>query len=255
MTDVDDRLRELFERKAGEVPAHLEVPRRLRARSRRRIAINATLAAIVVLGLGVGAVGGLRAVDRSGGVIPGASGATGTTGTTGSPAGGATTTAAASATGTSSPPAAAGSPCAAGQLRADARLEGAMGSRVGDVLVSNYSSTTCTLSGRPTVVLVDESGSPQPDASVDPTAPSWRVDDEPKPSGWPVVTLAPGGVASFRVRWANWCPDGRPAPLWAIEMPDGRIPVYATDALDPPPCLASGSGVTLEVGPFEPSAG
>jgi hypothetical protein len=227
MTDVDDRLRELFERKAGEVPAHLEVPRRLRARSRRRIAINATLATIVVLGLGVGAVGGLRAVDRSGGVIPGATGATGTT----------------------------GSPCAAGQLRADARLEGAMGSRVGDVLVSNYSSTTCTLRGRPTVVLVDGSGSPQPDASVDPTAPSWKVDDEPKPSGWPVVTLAPGDVASFRVRWANWCPDGRPAPLWAIEMPDGRIPVYATDALDPPPCLASESGVTLEVGPFEPSAG
>jgi hypothetical protein len=249
MTDVDDRLRELFERRASEVPPHLEVPRRLRARSRRRIALNATLTAIVVLGLGAGAVGGLRTVDRSGEITPGTS-------ATGHVSPGQTASGQVSPTATPSPSAAAGSSCGAGQLRADAQLEGAMGSRVGDVLVSNYSSTTCTVSGRPTVVLLDENASPQPDVSVDPTAPAWRVDNDQKPSGWPVVTLGPGDAASFRVRWANWCPDGRPAPLWALEMPDGRIPIYATDAIDPPPCLDTSTGATtLEVGPFEPSAG
>jgi hypothetical protein len=221
MNDVDDRLRELFADKAAEVPPHLEVPQALRARSRRRIAVNAMLAAVVALGLGTGAVGALRLIERAGGTTPG-------DGTTSPP---------------SPSPSATIASCAAGQLRAAAQLEGAMGSREGVALVSNDSNTACTLRGHPTVVLLNADGAEEPDVTYQDTAPGWRVDGEPRPAGWPVVTLRPGGVASFRVRWTNWCPDGRDAPLWTIDMgPDGRVDVADTDAVGSPPCLGPSTG-------------
>jgi Domain of unknown function (DUF4232) len=237
MNDVDDRLRELLERKAAEVPPHIDVPRALRTRSRRRIGANAVLAVVVVLGLGAGAVGALRTIERAGGTTPGGSAPP------------------PSSSQTSSPSAAVAS-CAAGGLRAQAQLEGAMGSREGAVLVSNDSGATCTLRGRPTLVLLDAAGAPQTDVTYEPTEPTWRVDDQPRPRGWPAVALAPGGVASFRVRWTNWCPDGRDAPTWTIDMGSGdRLEVPGTDEPGSPPCLDRSAGSTIEVGPFEPAGG
>jgi hypothetical protein len=67
------------------------------------------------------------------------------------------------------------------------------------------------------------------------------------------VTLAPGDVASVRIRWSNWCPDGRAAPLWRIGIPSGgSVDGNGLDAVPPPPCNGPGSPSTVEVGPFEP---
>src|SRR5438552_1752166 len=55
-----------------------------------------------------------------------------------------------SGTGTSSTPA-----CTGGQLRAVGSMQGAAGSREGTITVSNFSSTRCTLRGRPTITLLD----------------------------------------------------------------------------------------------------
>jgi Protein of unknown function (DUF4232) len=236
MSDVDGRLRELFERKAAEVPPRTEVPEALRTRSRRRVAANAVLAAAVVVGLGAGAVLALRTIERAGGTTPG---------------------------GSAPPPPSSGSPkpavvapCVADELRGQAQLEGAMGSREGAVLVSNDSGATCTLRGRPTIVLLDAAGAAEPDVTSEPTEPTWRVEDQPPPRNWPVVELAPGGVASFRVRWTNWCPDGRGAPTWTIDMGSGdRLEVPGTNEAGSPPCLDRSAGSTIEVGPFEPAAG
>jgi hypothetical protein len=230
MNDVDDRLRKLFERKAAEVPPHAEVPEALRTRSRRRLAANAVLAAIVAVGLGAGAVGALRAVERPSGTTPGATMPSDSGASVGS--------------------------CAGGGLRAAAQLEGAMGSREGAVLVSNESGTACTLRGRPTVVLLDPDGVPEPGVTSEPTEPTWRVDDRPQPPGWPVVTLAPGHDASFRVRWANWCPDDRDAPVWTIDIGSGGdVRVSGADEVGSPPCLDPSGGSTVEIGPFEPAPG
>src|SRR5262245_31569920 len=56
---------------------------------------------------------------------------------------------------TSTPPAVSKSACTGGQLRATGSMEGAAGSREGGVTLTNFSDTTCTLQGRPTVELLD----------------------------------------------------------------------------------------------------
>jgi hypothetical protein len=236
MNDVDDRLRELFEHKAAEVPPHTEVPRTLRRRSLRRLALNGLLAAIVVIALGSGAVGTLRTIDRAGGTTPG-----------GAPSGAVATPSEMPSESPSGTVA-----CTPGGLGAEAQLEGAMGSREGAIVVTNESDTTCTLTGYPALVLLDARGVREPDVAYQRADPAWRVDDEPRPEGWPVVTLRPGGAALFRVRWTNWCPDGRVAPDWTVDVGLGSVDVPGTDAAGPPPCLDQTAGSTLEVGPFEP---
>jgi hypothetical protein len=240
MTDVDDELRELLQRKAFDVPAHTEVPPTLRTRSRLRIAFTGAVALVVALALGGGAVGALRLADRAGRVQPGgtASGAA-----PASPSPGATT-------GT------APAPCTSGQVRVDATLGGAMGSVEGAILVSNYSSTRCTLQGYPGFTLYDSrlhrisSG-----FQIEPTPPQWKADRLPKPPGWPVVTLKPGARAAIRFRWSNWCLGGdAAAPLWKIAIPgSGETPVYGMDGMQPPPCNGSSFPSTIWIGPFEPA--
>ncbi len=235
MNDVDDRLRQLFEDKAREVPPHVEVPSGLRARSRRRIALNSVLALAIALMFAVGALGAMRVIRSAERITPGASG---------------TRRGASEGAATSAPA------CSAGRLRADAALGGAMGSREGVILVTNVSSTTCTLQGRPTLTLLDADLRPiTSGVEFVHTAPAWRVERRPKPAGWPVVTLRPGQAASVRVRWSNWCPQGRPAPLWRIGIPGGgREDVYGIDGVEPPPCNGRAAPSTIEIGPFEPPA-
>jgi hypothetical protein len=238
MTDVDDELRNLFERKVLEVPPHHEVPPTLRTRSRVRLAVNGAVALVVVLALGGGAVGALQLVKRAGRVEPGASGRTA------SPASPVTTIPA----------------CTSGQVRVDANLGGAVGSVEGAILVSNYSSTRCTLTGYPSFTLLGSDLTPVRGPNgieVGRTEPQWKADALSKPKGWPLVTLRPGAVASVRFRWSNWCGTGNAAtPLWKMRIPgSGRAPIYGMDGTQPPPCNGSEVPSTISVGPFEPAAG
>jgi hypothetical protein len=249
MNDIDDLLRQLFERKAAEVQPHSVVPRTLRRRSRQRLALNGLLAGVVAIALGSGTVGALRSIDRAGGTTPGGqpSGPVATPSQTPNPS---PTIATPSQTSSESPSGVVA--CAPGALGAEAQIEGAMGSREGAILVTNDSDMICTLSGYPGLVLLDAGGAREPAVAYDQTDPAWRVNDEPRPAGWPVVTLRPGDVGSFRVRWTNWCPDGRDAPDWRIDMGSGSVDVPGTDTAGSPPCLDQSAGSTLEVGPYEP---
>ena len=239
MNDLREDLRELFQRKAGEVSPHREVPRSLTGRARRRIALNALGVVLVVLVLGGGAVAGFRSlgtgrVQQPGGVGP-----------TSSPSPSPTTS-----TGTVAA-------CTGGQLRAVGTMEGAAGSREGGVRLENLSDAACTLQGRPAITLLDENLDPiTTGVTFMPSPSGWKVNRLPKPAGWPVVTIRPGQPAFVRIRWSNWCPDGRPAPLWRLAVTGGgSVDVNGMDALGAPPCNGPTLPSTIEVGPFEPGSG
>lgn len=244
MSDIRDDLRELLESRAGEVPPHRDVPRSLAGRARRRIALNALGAGLVIVVVAAGAVTGLRAFstgpDHQPAISP-------------------------PAVHQSTPPVppspsatagSAGSACTAGQLRATGSMEGAAGSREGGMTLSNFSDRTCTLEGTPTITLLDGNLNPITSGVTFTSSPAgWQANGLQQPPGWPVVTLGPGDAAAVRLRWSNWCPDGRAAPLWQASIPgSGTVDVNGLDAVSPPPCNGPGQS-TVEVGPFEPSTG
>jgi hypothetical protein len=148
--------------------------------------------------------------------------------------------------------------CTSAALRATGTLEGAAGSREGGISLTNFSDATCSLQGRPTITLLDQNLNPiTSGVRFLPDPPGWKVDGSPKPAGWPVVTIAPGDSAFVRIRWSNWCPDGRPAPLWRVGIPGGGTVDVGNglDGVPPPPCNGQGQPSTISVGPFEPGTG
>src|SRR5207245_3358552 len=76
--------------------------------------------------------------------------------------------------------------CTSGQLRAVGALEGAAGSREGGVTLTNFSDTTCTLQGTPTVELLDQNLQPIT-SGIDfmSSPPGWQANAQPTPAGWP----------------------------------------------------------------------
>jgi len=237
VNDIDDDVRDLLRQKAQDVPPHVEVPRSLVRRVRRRIAANALAVGATAIVLTVGVFTGVRALDGMGSSEPIAPGPRPSVEPTPS---------------TSTPAA-----CTSGQLRAVGSMEGAAGSREGSTVLTNFSSTTCTLQGTPAITLLDQKLAPiSAGIRFISSPPGWRVDRLPKPAGWPVVALAPFDSASVRIRWGNWCPDGRAAPLWRIQIPGGgTVDVNGLESVSPPPCNGPGLPSTIEVGPFEPGTG
>jgi hypothetical protein len=237
MRDLDDQLHELFQRRADDVSPHREVPRSLARRARHRIALTALGAGIGVIVVAAGALAGIRAlgdgpaVDQLGG---------------------------GRSTSSAQPSAPVTPECTAAQLRAVGSMEGAAGSREGSIGLTNLSDTTCTLEGTPAITLLDDGLTPiTSDVTFVSSPAGWVADGSPQPPGWPVVTIAPGDPASVRVRWSNWCPDGRVAPLWRIDIPGGGTVDVSNgmDSVPPPPCNGPDEPSTIEVGPFEPGAG
>jgi Protein of unknown function (DUF4232) len=237
VNDIDDDVRELLRQKAQDVPPHQEVPRSLVPRVRRRIAVNVLAVGATAIVLTAGLFVGVRALNVIGPAEPIGPGP--------SPSVEPTTTTSTAA------------PCTARELRAIGSMEGAAGSREGAAVLTNLSSTTCTLQGTPTIMLLDRSLDPITSGlSFVSSPPRWMVDRLPKPAGWPVVTLAPFDSASVRIQWGNWCPDGRAAPLWRIQIPGGgTVDVNGLEAVSPPPCNGPGLPSTIQVGPFEPGTG
>jgi hypothetical protein len=237
MNAIDDELRELFLRKAEDVPPHREVPQSLVRRARRRIVLNALIVGVGVVVLAAGAFAGVRALGGGPAHQP--------AGRTIHPPVRPTTSASATLA------------CTSSQLRAVASLQGAAGSLEGAISVTNLSSETCTLEGTPAITLLDQNLDPIGSGVTFSSSPAgWVVDGSPKPKGWPIVTLGPRGSASVRILWSNWCPDGRAMPAWGVGVSgDGAVDVNGLDAVTPPPCNGPGQPSTIEVGPFEPRAG
>jgi hypothetical protein len=232
MNDDLTRLEHVLRERAAEVPHLQGVPPRMLARARRRIVRNA-LASVVAVGLiivgasaGLAGLGVLRGPNT---VLP---------------------------RGRSSTPAVPTSSCVTAELSATASLQGAAGSVVGSIDVTNDGARSCTVEGRPVVTIAS---SPRHDLTprVDDVAPQWKVDGASTPHGWPIVRLRPGATASIRVRWTNECPQLAGPALWSVDLGSGKgsLDVFGADATAPPPCNGPAVPSTLEVGPFEPSDG
>jgi hypothetical protein len=231
MNDMETEVREALWRRSRHVPPQLEVPPSLRARVRRRIAWTALgLGGTVLVALAVALVG----LQAMGG--PGWQADVGSRPT---------------------PSVSAAVACTAAGLDATGSVEGAAGSREGRIDLTNHSGSPCTLEGSPTIRLLDpDLGTITAGVAFEPAAPGWESAGSPAPEGWPVVTIGPNDAASIRFRWSNWCPDGRPAPSWEVELPDGGvIRVEGMEAALPPPCNGVDLPSTIEIGPFEPSLG
>jgi hypothetical protein len=229
MNDMQDEVRQLLQDKATEMPPHLDVPPSLRKRVRPRIARNALLVAASAAVITVGAVAGFRSLNG-----PPEEQSLGS----GTPT--------QSVDGSDS--------CGFDQLLATTRIEGAMGSREGTIDLRNVSADTCTLHGTPGVTVTDSDLHAIDGVTVVGGPPGWKVEDTPEPDGWPVVTLAPGGAASVRIRWANWC-DTDTSPLLQLADPAGNeVAMVNPDAGSVPPCNGDTMPSTIEIGPFEPSS-
>ncbi|MFN2594705.1 MAG: DUF4232 domain-containing protein [Actinomycetota bacterium] len=245
MTTGDD-LGDLLRDRARDVPPHWEVPGSLARRVRRRVALNAIAVAAALSVVAAGAFIGVRAFND-----PKPAGPVGFPTSTPQPT--QTTNATPTAPATQpTPQQSSTAVCTSGQLRAVGTLEGAAGSREGEIDLTNFSDTNCTLEGTPTVTLLDQNLHPI-DSGIDfsSSPPGWKVDGKAPPPGWPVVKLEPGDVAKVRIRWSNWCNGS--APLWQVSIPgSGTDDVFGLDAAPPPPCNGQGQNSSVEVGPFEP---
>jgi hypothetical protein len=234
MNDDLTRLENMLRARAAEVPYVQVVPSRMLARARRRIVRNAVSSVVAAGLIVVGASAGLAGLGALRGPthIPEGPGVQ-----------------------TSAPPAS-NTQCIAADLRATATLEGAAGSVLGSIDLTNVGARTCTLEGRPVVTLFS---SPDHDLSLQvvDVAPQWQADGASPPAGWPVVSLRPGSAASIRVRWTNPCPQLTAPALWSIDLGNGgaTLDVFGADAIAPPPCNGPSTPSTLEVGPFEPGPG
>jgi hypothetical protein len=231
MHDDRAKLEQTLRERAAEVPYLQPTPPHLVGRARRRIARNA-LSSVLAVGLLVaGGAVGLANLRTLGG--PGPDEVT----SGGPPSGGAHAR-----------------PCTPGELGATASLEGAAGSVLGEIRVTNRGDQTCTLRGRPILTIVDANGETVAVQAVE-TAPRWKVDRDPVPEGWPVVQLPPRSAAAVRIRWTNACPQLTDPVSWSLDLPGkgGRLEVAGTDTAPIPPCNGPGEPSTLEVGPFEPA--
>jgi hypothetical protein len=231
MDDDLTTLERVLREHAAEIPHVQAVPSTLQSRARRRIVRNG-LSSVVAAGLVVAAATGAFAGL---GALRGASV---------TPHGG----------GSPSSPAPSSSSCIAANLRATASLDGAAGSVVGSIELTNTGADTCTLEGRPVLTLFSSPSQEVPVQVVEVRA-QWQENASSQPPGWPVVSVRPGGAAAIRVRWTNACPQLTAPALWTVDLGSGKgtLDVAGADAF--PSCNGAAEPSTLEVGPFEPGAG
>jgi hypothetical protein len=238
MNDPDREIREMLERRARNVQPRGDVPPGLRGRVRRRIALNSIGVAAVVVVMGVAGFAGIRALTGTSKVAPIAPGTP-------------VATTPPTSTGPATP-----SACTSDQLSVSADLGGAAGSLVGPIELKNTSSDTCTLQGPATIRLLDASGQPiTSGVRFVSTQAQWQADNDPRPEGWPAVTLRPQGFASVRLSWSNWCPTA--LPTWQVEIPGSGVVDFAPKDLvsgadTSPPCNGPGQPSLVQIGPFEP---
>lgn len=228
MNDDRTKLEQLMRDRAAEVPHRQDAPPQMLGRARRRIVRN-TLASVVAAGLIVaGASAGLAGLGALHG--PRHSLASQPT----------------------SPPTSTLA-CTAGDLRAFASWQGAMGSVLGPIELTNHTAAACTLQGRAVVRLTSAAGDPL-SPQVVAVPPQWKVDRKAAPHGWPLVTLRPGATAAIRISWSNECPQLSSPARWTVDLGGGRgtLVVASTTGSFPPPCNGTAEPSILEVGPFEP---
>ena len=131
--------------------------------------------------------------------------------------------------------------CTADQLAGEiSAWEGAAGSRIAWVVVTNGGAEPCVLTGPPAAVLVDGSG-------------TILVASSGEVGGAPDVELLAGDDAQLLVAIENWCNDPpRPPVSIGLTLPGGaQLVAPPADGVlfDPPPCNGPGQPATISVQP------
>jgi uncharacterized protein DUF4232 len=131
--------------------------------------------------------------------------------------------------------------CRAADLGADAQWQGAAGSRIGTVTVTNNGTGACSLTAYPAVGIVDAQGQPMPTATS-------AFTDATDAGGALVLQL--GQQAATDLRWSNRCPQATASDTSSLRVTlpgrDGSFTVPASV----PPCLGDTQPSHLGQQPF-----
>ena len=134
--------------------------------------------------------------------------------------------------------------CRSSQLSATAGLNGAVGTMLGPVTLTNNGDSACSLpTGRPSVRILWRGR----------VLPARETDGTKLFRGPPARVLAPHSTAAITMDWSNWC--GKPSegtviqPTFELRWTDG-LGVDAPDhpALTPPRCGSPRGGSVIVVG-------
>lgn len=140
--------------------------------------------------------------------------------------------------------------CRASALRSSVRWQGATGSLLGSIRVTNVGERACALRGVPTVELRDANGVL---LNVHQAAakPLWKQLGAARPSGWPTVQLPAHGAAQVFVQLRSWCITGVKPLFFRTYLPGvgEAIPAPVRITLR---CDVPGQPARLAVGPVEP---
>jgi hypothetical protein len=151
-------------------------------------------------------------------------------------------------------------PCLAADFDAVAGYEGATGSMAGAVSLTNRSTTTCALSGRPGIHLTDAQGNLMPVANLEfNRGESDQTGQTPTPeSDNDALLVKPRETVYVFFVWSNWCGNAPGPYTLAVALP-GEGGQLNVPALDPqgkpltltPRCDQPDATSTISIGPFE----
>lgn len=142
--------------------------------------------------------------------------------------------------------------CAAADLRGRAAFQGATGSRLGGLTVTNSASVACSLPSKPRISLVSNGRRLAVREVAFP--PHWLERMNPK---WatPVRTLQPGQSVEVVLQWWNWCGPPHTGTSTIKVSVDLLLPnqpaalqTAVAEPVTPPYC--NGPPSTLRVSPF-----
>jgi len=149
---------------------------------------------------------------------------------------------------TTVPPQPTGPPpaCHASNLTATYDWQGATGSLLGSVRLTNHGPTTCSLSAYRGIKVIGRDGTVLPVRDL----------VEP-PTSAPPVLLGVTGTATVNVQWQEWCEATNPTPVTlAITLPDGSVVTATNDGQNglnqTPRCDVPNLPSTLYDGPVRP---
>lgn len=131
--------------------------------------------------------------------------------------------------------------CHAVDLSADAQWQGAAGSRIGTITVTNNGVAPCLLAGDSAMQIEDAQ------AQIAPT--ENAVSADANDAGGAIV-LQPGQWAATDVRWSNLCPQAAANDLFRLRvtLPDGNGSFTVPTSV--PPCLGDTQPSRLNQQPF-----
>ena len=144
--------------------------------------------------------------------------------------------------------------CHAANLSATYEWQGATGSLLGEISLTNRGPEPCTISGYLGVKLIGRDGAVLP--VTDSTEPALPGQPSVAPQ---VVVLAPNvtGAATAQLQWREWCAATNPTPVsLSLTLSDGSVltaPFAGGDSsFQTPRCDAANLPSSLGVGPIAP---